>query len=72
MITIYGKLNCGSCNAAKALCEANGIEFEYKQMDKDYGIMDMYKIAPMSHKTFPMIAKDGEYLGTLDDLKAIL
>lgn len=72
MITIYGKINCGSCIEAKSLCEAKGIEYEYKQMDKDYTIMDFFSIAPRTHRAFPMIAKDGEYLGTLDDLKAIL
>lgn len=68
-VEIYGKMGCAACVTAKQFCEGNGIDYEYKVLNKDYSITDMYAIAPMSHRTFPMLALDGEYVGTLDDLR---
>lgn len=71
MIEIYGKDNCAGCKEAKAICEQKGIEFVYKSLNKDYSIGEMYEIAPRSHKTFPMIARNGKYFGTLVELKVL-
>lgn len=67
--TIYGKANCPSCSDAKRLLEQKELDFEYLQLGKDYSITEFYDIAPMSHKTFPMIALNGEYLGSLNTLQ---
>ena len=66
-VTIYGKPMCAACNTAKADLKAKGIPYEYKELGKDYSIVDFYEIAPRSHKTFPMIAVDGEYVGSYND-----
>lgn len=79
-VTIYGKANCKSCEEAKQLCDNNSVEYEYKQMGKDFELLEMYYIAPQNHKSFPMITVlvkyDGvemeEYLGGLTELKEIL
>ena len=71
-VTIYGKVNCKSCDEAKQLCTNNSVEYEYKQMGKDYDLSEFYSVAPRSVKSFPMVAKDGEYIGGLQDLKNLL
>ena len=70
--TIYGKTNCNSCTQAKQLLESVGLDFEYKQLGKDFELLEMYEIAPRTHKAFPMIAKDGKYLGGIVELKQLL
>ena len=71
-VTIYGKANCKSCDEAKQLCNNKSVEYEYKQMGKDFELLEMYSIAPRNHKSFPMIAIDGKYLGGLVELKEVL
>ena len=79
-VTIYGKANCKSCDEAKQLCVNKSVEYEYKQMGKDFELLEMYYIAPRNHKSFPMITKlvkyDGvemeEYIGGLTELKEVL
>lgn len=66
-VTIYGKPMCPACNTAKATLASKCIPFEYKELGKDYTIAEFYTIAPRSHKTFPMIAVDGVFAGTLND-----
>lgn len=70
--TIYGKTNCTSCVQAKQLLESVGLDFEYKQLGNDFELLEMYDIAPRTHKAFPMIVKDGEYLGGIAELKQLL
>ena len=35
-VTIYGKTRCSYCDAAKALCEQRGFDYEYLLLDADY------------------------------------
>lgn len=53
---VYSKENCPSCVEAKTLLESKGIPFEVKTLGADFGLLDMYKIAPRAHKSFPMIS----------------
>ena len=75
-VTIYGKANCKSCDEAKQLCDNKSVEYEYKQMGKDFEILEMYSIAPRNHKSFPMITtiENGveSYVGGLQQLQQIL
>lgn len=66
-VTIYGKPMCPACNKAKDWLTARNVEFEYKELNKDYNIVEFYEVAPRSHRTFPMIAVNGEYVGTFAD-----
>lgn len=72
MYEVYGKANCPACTEAKLLLDSAGEAYIYKQLGKDFSLGEMFEIAPATHKTFPMIAEDGKYLGTLVDLKAKL
>ena len=75
-VTIYGKANCKSCDEAKQLCDNKSVEYEYKQMGKDFEILEMYSIAPRNHKSFPMVTvvENGveSYIGGLHQLQQIL
>lgn len=72
MYIIYSKTNCGSCIQAKQFLEMKGQEFIYKVLNEDYTLSDFMKIAPATHKTFPLIFKDDVYLGSLKELKESL
>lgn len=73
---VYSKENCSACLEAKALLESKGIPFEVKTLGVDFGLLDMYKIAPKNHRTFPMISaiEDGEevYVGGNVKLRELL
>lgn len=69
MYIIYSKDSCGSCIQAKQLLEMKEQEFIYKVLNQDYTLSEFMKIAPKTHKTFPLIFKDDVYLGGLKELK---
>lgn len=71
MITIYGKAGCTSCISAKSLCESKGLEYTYKSLGVDYNVSEFMSIKE-GHRSFPLILKDGEYVGTFTDLKNLL
>ena len=70
-VTIYGRAGCSSCNQAKALCESKGVSYEYLSLGKDYRLSEFMSIKE-GHRSFPLITKDDEYIGTLQDLKEYL
>jgi glutaredoxin 3 len=67
MITIYGKTQCGYCDAPKRLCESRGLDFEYKQLDKDFTREVMVEEFPTA-RTFPQIVVSGNKIGGYDQL----
>ena len=67
MITIYGKTQCGYCDASKRLCESRGLDFEYKQLDKDFTREVMVEEFPTA-RTFPQIVVSGNKIGGYDQL----
>lgn len=69
MITIYSKENCGACKTAKQYCDQYSLDYEYKVLNTDYNLSEFFSIAPRTHKSFPMIAVDGNYIGGLNELK---
>ena len=71
MLTIYSKDNCQQCLQAIMLCEMKGVEFNVLKLGVDYEKEDILKINP-SARSFPLITKDNEYIGTLQDLKEYL
>ena len=71
-VTILGKTNCPSCTAAKQLCEQKGVEYVYQQMGKDFDLMQFYEIVPRSHKSFPAVLVNDEFIGGLKELQQIL
>lgn len=72
MYTIYGKTGCATCIQAKQLLETKGLEYEYVLLGLNYSLDEFYNVAPKTHRTFPMVAKDGNYIGGLAELKEVL
>ena len=71
MLTIYSKDNCQQCLQAIMLCDMKGAEFNVLKLGVDYEKEDILKINP-STRSFPLITKGDEYIGTLMDLKLYL
>ena len=67
MNTIYGKSQCVNFDAAKKLCESRGLEFQYKQLDKDFTREVMVEEFPTA-RTFPQIVVSGNKIGGYDQL----
>ena len=70
MIRIYGKDGCSACVVAQEMCK--NVESQYLKLGKDYQLADFIRVSGGKHKSFPMIAVDGEYLGGIQELKEYL
>mgnify|MGYP003321891282 FL=1 len=68
MIEIYGKTQCPFCDKAKALCEKQGLEYTYKQLDTDFTREELFELFPGA-RTFPQIKFDGENIGGYTNLE---
>ena len=68
-IEIYGKTFCPYCDKAKALCEREGYEYSYKELDKDFSRDEFLNIFPTA-RTFPQIKIDGSDVGGYTELEA--
>lgn len=71
MIEIYGKTQCPFCDKAKQLCEREGLDFVYKQLDEDFTREELFEVFPGA-RTFPQIRMDGENIGGYTELAAKL
>ena len=69
MIEIYGKPVCPYCDKAKQLCEREGSEFVYRQLDVDFTREELFEQFPGA-RTFPQIKVEGENIGGYDQLYA--
>ena len=67
MIEIYGKPQCPFCDRAKALCEQDGLEYVYKQLDVDFTREELFEKFPGA-RTFPQITVDGQSIGGYTEL----
>jgi len=71
MIQIWGKPNCPFCEQAKAFCEQNQLNFEYRELDIDFTREEVLENFP-SAKTFPQIIVNGTKIGGYDKLKTYI
>ncbi len=71
MITIYGKTGCPFCDAAKALCQTLGAEYEYIDIFSSSQTEEKHKelAEKNSHFTVPLVMKDDEFIGGFTDLQ---
>lgn len=75
MVTVYGKSQCTSCEQAKAVLKSRGIEFQYKQLDKDYTMEELMdaleEVGLMGFRTFPLIVQGGKgfTFATIDNIQ---
>ena len=76
MYIVYSKNSCSSCDQAKLLLESNNYEHIVKLLNQDFNVLDLYAVAPKSHRSFPCITKleNGveEYVGGLRVLEVCI
>lgn len=68
MYEIYSKIDCPNCDKAKRILTDGNFENRVKILGVHFTVEDLYQIAPRSHRSFPMITKQGEYLGGIEEL----
>lgn len=66
-VEIWGKENCAFCTKAKALVEAKGLDYIYKQMGVDFTREQVFEEFP-SARTFPQIKINNEPIGGYQEL----
>lgn len=65
MYTVFSKENCPRCVVAKTVLAKKGVEYEVKMVGVDY---DVEYLRSQGVQMFPFIEKDGERVGSLEDL----
>jgi glutaredoxin 3 len=68
---VWSKNQCPYCDQAKALLKMKGIEFEERNINKDYTREALLEAVPNA-RTVPQIFLDGELIGGFTELKAKL
>lgn len=73
---IYSKDDCTQCLQLESLLRAKGKNYFVKKLDKDYTRDELAKLfqtlgKPMP-RSFPMLFRKGEYIGTLNDAKLLI
>jgi glutaredoxin 3 len=69
MFTIYGKLHCHACDAAKKLCEDNNIPFEYIQLNDSQGYVDEFFTRLPNATSVPQVFVGDKHIGGLVKLR---
>jgi glutaredoxin len=68
---VYGQAGCSQCQVAKHLLDKHGYEYTYHDLTGDAGTKeDLMECT--GARSMPMIFKDGDFLGSVFDLKAHL
>jgi len=65
---VWSKDACPFCLQAKALLESKGIEYEERNINKDYTKEQLLESVPTA-RTLPQIFLDDEYIGGFTELK---
>ena len=65
---VWSKNSCPFCVQAKALLEAKGIEYEERNINKDYTREQLLEAVPTA-RTLPQIFLDGEHVGGFTELR---
>ena len=68
---VWSKDACPFCVQAKALLEARGIEFEERNVSKDWTREQLLEAVPNA-RTLPQIFLDGQHIGGFTDLRSHL
>lgn len=65
---VWSKENCPYCLQAKALLESQGIEYEERNVSKDWTKEQLLAAVPTA-RTLPQIFLDDNYVGGFTDLR---
>lgn len=66
---VWSKNNCPYCDQAKALLKLKNIEFEEKNVGKDYSREQLLEAVPNA-RTLPQVFVDGKLIGGFTELSA--
>ena len=66
---VWSKNNCPYCDQAKALLKLKNIEFEEKNVEKDYSREQLVEAVPNA-RTLPQVFLDGKLIGGFTELSA--
>ena len=68
-VTIYGKPFCPYCDMAVQLCERQGYEFEYIDIQaRDMSIADLHEVVGKPVRTVPQIFIGSQHIGGYTDV----
>jgi glutaredoxin 3 len=65
---VWSKENCPYCQQAKALLESRGIEFEERNVNKDWTREQLLEVVPNA-RTLPQIFLDEAHIGGFTELR---
>ena len=65
---VWSKNQCPFCDQAKNLLKSQGIEFEERNVSKDWTKEQLLKAVPTA-RTLPQIFLDDNYIGGFTDLR---
>ena len=68
---VWSKDACPFCVQAKALLESRGIEYEERNVSKDWTREQLLEAVPDA-RTLPQIFLDGQHIGGFTDLRSHL
>ena len=71
-IEIYGQTVCSYCNAAKAICKANGFEYAYINLDGPEDKEALERRVGQPIRSVPQIFVNNEYIGGYEAFKKFL
>lgn len=71
LVEIYGMEECGWCDKAVSLAEAEELPFIYKMLDEDYDAEDLMGEFPGT-STLPQIKIDGIHIGGYSDFEEVM
>jgi len=64
---VWSNIGCHFCEMAKDLLKQKGIEYEERNLAKDWKIQDLLEVAPGA-RSVPQIFVDDKYIGGYDNL----
>ena len=64
---IWSNVGCHFCEMAKNLLKQKGIEYEERNLAKEWKIQQLLEVVPNA-RTVPQIFIDDEYVGSYQDL----
>ena len=64
---VWSNIGCHFCEQAKTLLKQKGIEYEERNLAKDWKIQDLLEVVPNA-RTVPQIFIDDKYIGSYDKL----
>ena len=64
---VWSNVGCTFCEQAKTLLKQKGIEYEERNLAKDWDVQQLLEAVPTA-RTVPQIFVDDKYIGNYDNL----